>query len=215
MTARRRAATLAWALALSVLAGAPAPGARADDAALLRELLTPLRSMSAAFRQRVVEDGELVEELAGTLSMRRPGRFTWLVDSPDEQAIISDGRTLWRYDAELEQVVISELGERAASHSAMALISGRLDDIGERYAVRRLLPDTDERMRFELRPRGGDGAFDLIVLAFFQGVPIEATMRSALGQAVEVRLRRVRRNPRIPLSAFRFQLPPGVEVLRQ
>ena len=215
MTARwRRGLRAGLPAAALATAGLSSPAA-ADAVDALRELLAPLRSMSADFRQRVTEDGELVEEVTGQLSMRRPGRFTWVSEPPNAQTIVSDGRTLWRYDAELEQVVVSEISEGMASQSALALISGRLDGLGQRYEVRRLLPDVDERSRFRLRPRDGDGAFDAITLEFFKGVPVAATMRSGLGQRVDVRLNRIRRNPGIPLGEFTFRPPPGIEILRQ
>ena len=208
----RLVAALAWA---SVCAGALAEGAAADAAAAeFKALLAPLASMSADFRQRVSEDGELVEELAGKLSLRRPGRFRWVSEPPNAQVIVSDGRTLWRYDAELEQVVVSEIDERAAAASALALLSGRLDAIEARYAVRRLA-DAGDRARFRLRPRRDRSGFESITLEFFKGVPVAASMRGGLGQEVDVRLNRIRRNPDIPLAEFTFRPPPGVDVLRQ
>ncbi len=223
VAATLRAPVLFWAALFAPVLFWAAPAARAADAAAadaagakaLQALLLPLRSMSAEFRQRVSEEGETVQEITGHLSLRRPGRFTWVSQPPDAQTIVSDGDTLWRYDADLEQVVVTEISERFLSESAMTLLSGRVADIARLFAVRRMAQGVGKRVRFHLRPKADTGAFSAMTMAFLKGVPVRVTMDSSLGHVVDIRMNRIRKNPRIADSTFRFQPPPGTEVLRQ
>lgn len=67
--------------------------------------LDQIRSFSASFEQ-VVTDPER-RELSrgkGTVAVSRPNLFRWQVARPDENTLVSDGKTLWHYDPLLEQV---------------------------------------------------------------------------------------------------------------
>ena len=53
-----------------------------------------LRTLSAGFDQTITQNGRLVQQTRGTLHILRPGKFRWAYDSPFEQLLITDGRTL-------------------------------------------------------------------------------------------------------------------------
>ena len=134
-------------------------GAVAQEGAVERliRFFDETRSLSAEFRQRVLdEEGHLVEESAGRVSLARPGRFRWVYREPFEQQIVGDGSQIWIYDADLEQVTVSEAAASIGAMPAMLLYSDRA--IEESFEVRAL--DTREDLLWaELLPRGEDSGF--------------------------------------------------------
>ena len=133
-------------------------GAAAQEGAVerLHRFFDETRSLSAAFRQRVLdEEGRLVEESAGRVSLARPGRFRWVYREPFEQQIVGDGSQVWIYDADLEQVTVSEAAASIGSMPAMLLYSGPIEDS---FEVRAL--DARENLLWvELLPRSDDSGF--------------------------------------------------------
>ncbi|MGR5446303.1 outer membrane lipoprotein chaperone LolA [Vibrio jasicida] len=62
---------------------------------------------SADFSQQVISpEGETVMEGEGTVEIARPSLFRWSTTFPDENLLVSDGKTLWYYSPFIEQVSI-------------------------------------------------------------------------------------------------------------
>ena len=96
-------ALLAIAIALGGVAATADPAADAQALARLEKGLANLASVRAEFTQDLLaKDGTSTEHAAGTLYLKKPGRFRWDYSSP-KQLIVCDGTTLWLYDPELEQ----------------------------------------------------------------------------------------------------------------
>ncbi|MCV6004971.1 outer membrane lipoprotein chaperone LolA, partial [Escherichia coli] len=63
--------------------------------------------VSADFSKKVISaEGETVMEGEGTVEIARPSLFRWSTTFPDENLLISDGKTLWYYSPFIEQVSI-------------------------------------------------------------------------------------------------------------
>lgn len=153
-----RARFAAALLGISVILLAPS-GAAAQEGAVerLHRFFDETRNLSAAFRQRVLdEEGRLVEESTGRVSLARPGRFRWVYREPFEQQIVGDGSQIWIYDADLDQVTVSEAAASIGAMPAMLLYSDR--PIEDSFEVRAL--DAREGLLWaELLPRGEDSGF--------------------------------------------------------
>ncbi|MDT0448577.1 outer membrane lipoprotein chaperone LolA [Streptomyces hesseae] len=58
--------------------------------------LTKINSFEVAFSQKVTDgSGSAVQEGAGTVTVKRPGRYRWHTPQPDESLLVCDGETLW------------------------------------------------------------------------------------------------------------------------
>ncbi len=87
---------LGWML--GSLAG-PVSAREATATLALESFLQDLKTLTASFRQDVYDEaGALIETSRGTLSVQRPGRFSWIYSEPYRQTIVSDGKALWLYD---------------------------------------------------------------------------------------------------------------------
>ncbi|WP_395480047.1 outer membrane lipoprotein chaperone LolA [Candidatus Curculioniphilus buchneri] len=76
-----------------------------DDAHALQSRLSQINNFYASFIQQIIDNkGIKVEEGQGELWVKRPNLFNWHIISPNENILISDGKTLWVYNPLLKQV---------------------------------------------------------------------------------------------------------------
>ena len=73
----------------------------------LNERLALTEGFSALFSQTVISpDKEVILEGEGEVEIARPSLFRWTTLMPDENVLVSDGKTLWYYSPFIEQVTI-------------------------------------------------------------------------------------------------------------
>ncbi|MFZ2508086.1 MAG: outer membrane lipoprotein chaperone LolA [Steroidobacteraceae bacterium] len=202
------AVLLTGSLLIAPALALPAP----DTAALLRveEFLSDLSSLRAEFRQTVTDArGRVLEQAEGRLSLARPGRFRWDYRVP-EQIIVSDGVTVWLYDVELAQVTVRAADEALAGTPAM-LLAGE-GDLNADFEITDA-GQQDGLVWSRLTPRRTDGDFRELRLGFAGRDLRRMTFFDRLGQSTELEFSRIERNPRFDSALFRFEPPPGADVV--
>lgn len=202
-----------WLVGLLACTLGPVALGAAGDNALVRveRYLASVNTLSANFSQVVRNrDGQVVDRASGTLSVSRPDRFRWDYQQPYAQTIVADGRRLWLYDSDLEQVTVRALEQGLGSTPAMLLSgSGRVADAFTPVAVEQL----GEWTWCRLQPKQ-DGDFEQVSLAFDRKGELAAMeLRDKLGQATVIEFGALRRNPPIDQRVFRFEPPPGADVI--
>ncbi|EAS42234.1 outer membrane lipoprotein chaperone LolA [Photobacterium profundum] len=71
----------------------------------LSSRLSLVNAFSANFDQKVVSpEGDVLVEGKGDVTIKRPNLFRWNTVTPDENLLVSDGKTLWYYSPFIEQV---------------------------------------------------------------------------------------------------------------
>jgi outer membrane lipoprotein carrier protein len=203
-----------WIVAvLACLLALAAPAQGNDEAATrVDTYLASVKTLSADFTQVVRNrDGQVVDRASGTLSLSRPDRFRWDYRQPYLQTIVADGERLWLYDNDLEQVTVRSLEAGLGSTPAMLLSgAGKVSDAFAPVALERQGGWTWAR----LRPRQEGSDFDFVALAFdARGELAAMELRDKLGQATVIEFGNVRRNPSLDPSLFRFEPPPGADVI--
>jgi chaperone LolA len=212
-TARRaRALPLIALAALAVLpraAGAD-PAADAQALARLEKGLANLGSVRAEFTQDLLgKDGSSAEHAAGTLYLKKPGRFRWDYSSP-KQLIVCDGTTLWLYDPELEQATTRRVRDTLSQTPAM-LLSGEAR-VRDGFEVR----DGGRAAGLEwivLVPRANDTDFREIRLGFDGETLRRMEFADKLNQRTAITLAHLERNAQLSDSLFKFVAPPGGGVI--
>jgi outer membrane lipoprotein carrier protein len=205
--ARRVAGWLACLLAPAAFAQGTG-----DAVARVDAYLASLKTLSADFAQVVRNrDGQVVDRASGTLSLSRPDRFRWDYRQPYLQTIVADGERLWLYDSDLEQVTVRALEAGLGSTPAMLLSgSGKVGDAFTALALER----EGEWTWARLRPKQEGSDFDRVALAFdARGELAAMELRDKLGQATVIEFGNVRRNPTLDAALFRFEPPPGADVI--
>ena len=184
-------------------AAAEGPGIKA-----LQEYFDAVQTLRGGFVQVTVDDyGDILEQSTGELAIQRPNRFRWSYHEPFEQEIVADGERLWVYDVDLEQATVRPLDEVLGFGPAL-LLSGDFETLQETFHIHEL-----EDGWLELTPRQTDWEFQAVRMLMVDSVPQVIEVDSGLGQITQLELFDLERNPRIDDRHFRFQPPPGVDVI--
>ena len=188
----------------------------ADEIAKLEliERLESYQTITANFEQRTYnDDSTSVDVATGDFQIAKPMKFTWIVNRPYEQKVISDGTTLWVYDPDLDQATHQQISDDIEQSPAMILSQPRRV-LADQYDVQ--LAKNDQLTIYRLTPRNPETVFDDLTLIFNQENAIdEIRIKDSLGQETVVQFSNVQYDQKIDDSAFIFTPPPGTDVFEQ
>ena len=188
---------------LVFLALAFASAAQADSIERFKTFLRASQSARADFEQKVYGcGGKLTQEARGSFVFQRPGKFRWTYAKPVDQLIVGDGERVWIYDRDLNQVTVRRLSKALGSTPA-ALLAGASDveaafelkDAGSRDGLEWM----------EATPKEREAGFERIRMGF--------SATDHFGNTTQLRFRNLQRNPKVDAAEFRFEPPPGADVL--
>ena len=202
-----------WLGGLLACLVAPVALAQGGDAvARVDRYLATLKTLSANFSQVVRNrDGQVTDRASGTLSIARPDRFRWDYQKPYLQTIVADGKRLWLYDSDLQQVTVRALEQGLGSTPAM-LLSGA-GKVGDAFAAAGVETKGDWTW-CRLAPQQDGSDFEQVSLAFTRGGELAAMeLRDKLGQSTVIEFGAVKRNLPLDDKLFRFEPPPGADVI--
>ena len=202
-----------WLGGLLACLVAPMALAQGGDAvARVDRYLATLKTLSANFSQVVRNrDGQVSDRASGTLSIARPDRFRWDYQKPYLQTIVADGKRLWLYDSDLQQVTVRALEQGLGSTPAM-LLSGA-GKVGDAFAAAGVETKGDWTW-CRLTPQQDGSDFEQVSLAFTRGGELAAMeLRDKLGQSTVIEFGAVKRNLPLDDQLFRFEPPPGADVI--
>ncbi|HFQ5112795.1 TPA: outer membrane lipoprotein chaperone LolA [Vibrio vulnificus] len=161
---------------------------------------------SANFNQTVTSpEGEVVMEGEGSVDIARPSLFRWSTSLPDENLLVSDGKTLWYYSPFIEQVSIY-WQEQAVQQTPFVLLTRNQSSDWENYQI------TQDGNVFTLVPKAADstqGQFQIDIDA--KGIVhgfnvIEQDGQKGIFKFTDIKLGK-------PTAArFTFNIPEGVEM---
>lgn len=199
-------------LLAGVAAGAAENTADGDDAAALQHMLQGMASYRASFRQTLLDRfGDTVQVATGDMHLQRPGRLRWQVDDPYPQLVLADGESLWVYDPDLQQASVQPLAE-AIEGSPAVYLTGVAEDLAPYFRVGAV--PFEDGYRFVLRPRRSDSVFREATLTFSADkMLIALDIADHLQQVTRIAFADAVLNPVLESSLFRFEIPPGVDVI--
>lgn len=160
--------------------------------------------------QQVRVDGAPARTGVARVQFQRPNLLRWDSRAPSDQLIVADGESLWIYDRDLEQVTVRPL-QQALDGLPTALLLGpeRLHS-AFRFAE---MPERDGLTWLEAIPVQKQGLTERIRFGFAQGAPRVMHILDAGGRGMRFEFSTWQiANP--PPSAFRFTMPPGVDLIR-
>lgn len=184
----------------------------------LMSKLGQLAFFSANFTQKIIsEDGDLLQEGAGNLSISKPNLVNWHTTSPDETLIISDGSTLWFFDPFIEQVNAYSL-EKSIDNTPILLLTSDDKSLWEKYHV------VEEGLRYVILPKDENSQIKRLSITFTRKSISEIdqagktsqilgfSFQDATGQISQVMLSDFNTKDKPKSSAFIFNLPEGVKL---
>ncbi len=185
-----------------------------DQAAVqLRKLLDAMNSLQGNFVQTTYDKaGAEQESSSGSFMLMRPGKFYWETREPMPQLLVSNNKTIWLYDPDLETVTIREFTDDLRETPAL-LLSADAGQLRKQFSITR---DTADKTAttFTLTPKVTEGMFQHLTLVFKNDQLVEFAIKDSLGQLTRCVLSDVQRNKPLAEEKFFFQVPEGVEVLK-
>jgi outer membrane lipoprotein carrier protein len=197
----------------ALLPSLPAAAEEGDAAAALERFLAAADTLSADFRQVAVdEEGNAGMTSSGRFYVSRPGKFRWEYVEPAEQLVVSDGTRLWMYDADLEQVTVRSVDDSLEGTPAM-LLSGR-GRLADSFAFGPAYPESGLDW-IELRPLNERPEFKALRVGLADGVIAAMEVIDSLDQVTRIEFADVELGGELDPGLFRFEPPPGVDVIGQ
>ncbi|MCJ8272459.1 MAG: outer membrane lipoprotein chaperone LolA, partial [Psychrosphaera sp.] len=100
---------------------------KVDDKADLKQRIKQLTTFEASFSQRVVDsDGKEIMQGKGKVHLSHPSLIRWHAIEPDENLLVSDGKTLWVYNVDLEEATATS-AKQAIDSTPFALLASSDD----------------------------------------------------------------------------------------
>ncbi len=179
----------------------------------LNAFMSELGSLEARFEQTVLDtENNRTGLFHGIFMMQRPKQFRWEYVSPEPSQIIADGRDLWMVDEDLQQVTQHYQPIALRGTPAALLVNSKpLEDdfkiveLGEKRKLQWL----------ELLPKDEDNQVTRILLAFRGPDLVRLELVDKFGQISRFHFFEIKRNPELDQALFRFEPPPGWDVLEQ
>ena len=207
-------------LFISFICGGLAP--QASAAPCDRELVDRVQrryqavaSFSGRFEQEDARTDGTTEKAGGSLAYRRPGRMRWAYDPPNEQLLVTDGKTVWLFDPLLDNVTVQPLGDLTQGTPLSFLLG--MGNLSEDFVCRALTrpPPKDGLTYLELQPRKKIPGLAFIQLGVQPGDAMIGVLRmvDAQGNLRQVRLIGLRTGVGFPKGHFTFRIEEGMEVI--
>jgi len=188
--------------------------AAAQDTALDR-FLAGLGSWRAEFTQTTTDArGRSRGREQGRLVVQRPGRFRWetgpMAAVEAAQIMVADGRNLWFFDRDVEQVTVKP-SSTALTVTPATLLAGTVP-LRSAFSVSEL-PRREGLDWVRVAPLRTDAEFRETRLGF-RGLELRRMeLDDKLGQKVLIVFERIERNPPLAETVFRFEPPPGADLI--
>ncbi len=188
--------------------------AQAEDATVtLRNKLQAMDSFAANFEQTLFDENDQeLQRSQGSAKLKRPGQLYWETRSPYENLMIADNKTLWRYDIDLEQVTKQPLDKNISQTPAL-LLSGEVANIDENFSVRKTT-QSGGATTFILEPKRANSLIKQLQFTFAAGAISSMRIVDDLQQRTDITFSDVVVNAEIDAKVFKFEVPPGVDVLK-
>lgn len=185
----------------------------ANTRANLATLVNGFQTYQAQFKEQTYgANKQLIQTSTGRVYIKRPGMFRWDVQTPNQQHIVTNGKTLWVYDVLLQQVTERSVTS-AGSINPAALLSDNANQVLKQYRVS--LQNKDGQVWYHLVPIAKQSTFTQINMQFSHKQLVAIHVINTLGQESDFRFSKITLNQPLNSDLFNFVPPKGVDVLKQ
>ncbi|QIW09430.1 outer membrane lipoprotein chaperone LolA [Francisella sp. LA112445] len=179
----------------------------ADAAQDLVKKIKSINSMTANFNQRLINSQNDMNT-QGKMSLKKPQFFRWVITSPNNQKIISNGKKLWIYDGDLEQLIIKKVSNNIAQYPYLILLSKNTENIDKLFTVKEKGGNN-----YILKPKN-DEMINSIVIKFDSDNKLKSLeISTSLNQFTQIKFSDVKDNVSLDNSLFNFKAPKDTDVI--
>lgn len=171
-----------------------------------------LRTLEVSFEQIYWAPGRPPRAERGIAYFRKPRLMRWEYHEPAGKLFVSDGSSVWFYSPLSRRVEKMPLRASGDWRAPLAVLMGELD-------FRRFFREfrgrhQDDAIWIQALPKQETAAYSHVELLVGPDYSIRRLVIHGRDQSrMEFRFAGERLNPAVPMRLFRFQPPPGVEVV--
>jgi outer membrane lipoprotein carrier protein len=175
-----------------------------------------IRTLQAEFTEVYRGAGMERTEL-GTLWLKKPGKMRWEYRSPKEKLFVSDGKTAWFYlpgDRQVRKAPVSKLDD-LRSPLRLLLGKARLEkELQGLSLASDVTPLTSGNLMLRGIPKGmADRASQVLLEITPESQIARIVIEEVDGSVTEYRFDQQQENVEASDQQFRFNAPPGVEMV--
>ena len=210
------AAIIVVLVALLPLNAAGDSGGVEQDVKKLEQAYESLQDMQAVFQQETRSGAiAVVQQAVGRVYFKKGGKMLWHYETPEEQLIVLDGKTLWIYQP-VEKQAMKNNFSIIPQHIVADLFRGKMDVLDKFTVipVPRGTNDTSDLVVLELVPIESDPTVRKLVLWLD---PTSYLVRKTLltdgfGNCTELTFQEIKVDQGLSDSVFAFTPPSDVDV---
>jgi outer membrane lipoprotein carrier protein len=179
---------------------------KVDDKADLKQRIKQLTTFEASFSQKVVDsDGKEIMQGKGKVHLSHPSLIRWHAIEPDENLLVSDGKTLWVYNVDLEEATATS-AKQAIDSTPFALLASADDALWRNYTV------SKQADAYVIAPVEQQGQVKQLSLYFKDQQFSRLIIEDLSKQTSEFTFIKAASNQTLDKKLFTFTLPEGVEL---
>lgn len=202
-----------------VLVFVPLLAQAADKPPALEKLLKSVenrynrtQSLKLDFAESYAGTGRPVASDSGVLYLRKPGRMRWEYSTPAGKLFLSDGKEVFLYSPEERQATRSKLKESEDMRAPLAFLLGKLD-FGREFKSFEMRSEGDA-VWIVAAPKSDALAYTKVEFLTTPDGGIHRVKVTGQDQSkLDFTFSNERDNVPVPESLFRFQAPPGVQIV--
>lgn len=169
-------------------------------------------TLEVLFTETFKGPGQPARTETGRLQLRKPGRMRWDYTKPAGKLFVSDGKWLWLYLPSGNRVEKMKLKETDEMRAPLAFLLGRLDFSREFRTLRARQVEGGTLLTGD--PSSRNLPYTNVEFLVGEGNRIRRVKVTGHdGSIIEFQFDQEKLNPRLDDRLFRFEPPPGAEVV--
>ncbi len=158
---------------------------------------------------------QVTDEASGQLFVKYPGKMRWVYETPTPMLFVTDGESLWMYQPDENQVTVGLAAEVLGGQEGASFLS----DIGLLREAFRISLDPGgggDIVRLKLLPEGERHDIAEVYLKIRRDTHdiVEVITNNLYGDQTRIELKDLDFKAVLPDHLFRFDIPPGTDVLQ-
>ena len=151
---------------------------------------------------------------SGTLRLRKPGRMRWDYSDPAGKLFLSDGKNLYLYTPNHKRVEKMKLKESEDMRVPLAFLLGKLNFQKEFQDIEAHAQGLDTLIT--AKPKSDNLPYTKVEFVVTPGYQIRRVQVTGYDRSViDFQFDQEKLNPSLDARLFRFELPPGAELVEE
>jgi len=180
------------------------------DAKIFLDIISKIHTIEANLEIISVSSSRsAVQESVGLFKVKKPGKYAWIIQTPNETYDISNGKKVWKYDVDLEEVNINKVDDKN-SQMIRLLQTDQTQDLLSEYQIS--ADRYGDESVFTFVPLNNEFGFSHISISFVLDKLNNIRLQTDLQQSTIFDFKDVITNEPIKDSEFELAIPEGVDV---